>query len=626
MVNSKWSILLVVSCSLLVVHCFAQDRPGNKPPLLPFQVNPIQQTTDEQMAMQFFQNRDFDKAVDIYERLYEKQHGAYYYYYFYCLVETRTFDKAEKLVKSAKKENGDAPRYTVDLGYIYFRQGNQEKAVKLYDGALKDLTANQQQIQELANAFLSRMENEYAIKTYLRGRQLLKNTYPFSMELAPIYERMGNNKEMMDEYLNLIEFNQGYLGFVEDHLQSSLANDPDDLKNEIFRKTILSKAQKEPDKSWYAELLWWYSVQQKDFELALIQAKSLDRRLKENGNRVFQLAQLCVSNKRYDAAIDAYKYLIGKGKEFTFYDESGYELLNTRYLKTVNDPVPVQKDLLSLEDEFIMEIRDRGINTKTLPMLRNLAHLEAFYLQKTDEAIDQLNKVVDIPDIQPQSRAECKLDLADILLFTNDVWEATLLYQQVYQDYKNDAIGQEAKFRNARLSYYIGEFKWAQAQLDVLKAATAKLIANDAMDLSLLISENFDPDSSTIALGLYARAGLLDYRNKEDLALQTLDSITAIFKEHPILDQVLFKEANIKIKQGKFQDADTLFGTLVRNFPEDILTDDALYSRGMLNENQLKDTQKAMACYQDLLVKYPGSIFVIDARKRFRTLRGDKIQ
>jgi len=586
----------------------------------------MQQTTDEQMALQFFQNRDYDKALDLYERLYEQQHGAYYYYYFYCLTETRAFDKAEKLVKAAKKENGDAPRYTVDLGYIFYRQGNQEKATKLFDAALKDLTANQQQVQDLANAFMSRVENDYAIKTYLRGRQLLKNAYPFSMELAALYERMGKDKEMMDEYLNLVEYNQSYLSMVEDHLQSSLANDPDDIKNGIFRKTILSKAQKEPDKPYYAELLWWYSIQQKDFELALIQAKSLDRRLKEDGKRVFQLAQLCVSNQKFDAAIDAYKYLIAKGKESTFYDESGYELINTRYLKTINDPVPVEKDLLSLEKEFMTEISTKGINSKTLPMVRNLAHLDAFYLQKTDEGVDQLNKVLDIPDIQPQARAECKLDLADILLFTNDVWEATLLYQQVYQDFKNDAIGQEAKFRNARLSYYIGEFKWAEAQLDVLKAATAKLIANDAMALSLLISENFDPDSNTVALGLYARADLLDYRNKEDLALQTLDSIQTIFKEHPILDEVLYKEANIKIKQGKFTDADTLFGTIVKDFPDDILSDDALYSRGLLNENQLKDQQKAMVCYQELMVKYPGSIYVIDARKRFRTMRGDKIQ
>jgi TolA-binding protein len=259
-------------------------------------------------------------------------------------------------------------------------------------------------------------------------------------------------------------------------------------------------------------------------------------------------------------------------------------------------------------------------------MVRNLAHLEAFYLDKTNEATDRLNHLIGLNDINPQAKAECKLDLADILVFTNDVWEATLLYQQVNLDFRNDAIGQEAKFRNARLSYYIGEFKWAQAQLDVLKAATSKLIANDAMALSLLINENFDADSGTVALGLFARADLLDFRNMDEIALKTLDSVPMLFKEHSIMNQVLFKKAAINIKEGKFADADTLLGTLVKTFPDDILTDDALITRGRLNEEQIKDKGKAMAYYEELMTQYPGSIFNVEARKRFRTLRGDKIQ
>ena len=121
-----------------------------------------------------------------------------------------------------------------------------------------------------------------------------------------------------------------------------------------------------------------------------------------------------------------------------------------------------------------------GINKQSVSMVRNLAHLEAFYLDKTDQAIEQLNHIIELNNINPLDKADCKLDLADILLFTNDVWEATLLYQQVNLDFRNDAIGQEAKFRNARLSYYIGEFKWAQAQLDV------QAVPGDPADIHLV--------------------------------------------------------------------------------------------------------------------------------------------
>jgi tetratricopeptide (TPR) repeat protein len=619
------SILVIILCRLSIVGSFAQDRPAAKPPLLPFQTT-AQQTTDDQLAMQFFQARDYEKAAAIYEKLYETKPAQYYTYYLFCLVEIHDYEHAEKLIKSARKADPDAPKYLVDLGYVYYRQGNVEKAKKLYEDALKNLGANQQQVYELANAFIMRNENDYAVKTYLRGRELLKNTYNFSFELSGIYERTGNYKEMIEEYLNLIDFNPTYLATVEDRLQSSLADDPENAKNEIFRKAVLSRAQKEPDKQYYSELLWWYSVQQKDFGMALIQAKSLDRRLREDGSRIMQLSKLCVSNGNYDVAIEGYEYLVAKGPGSPLYTTAKAELLSTRYYKAVSVPNPTRKELTVLEKEFMTELQEMGINNQSISLVKNLAHLDAFYLEKTDEAIDQLNRVIDMPDIQPQVKAECKLDLADILVFSNDVWDAMLLYEQVYKDFKNDAIGQLAKFKNAKLSYYIGEFAWARAQLDILKAATSKLIANDAMDLSLLISENYDSDSSTVALGYYARADLLDFRNEDDLALATLDSIPMHFKEHPIMDQMLMKEARIKMKQGKYTDADTLLGTLVHDYSTDILADEALFTRGRLNEEQLMNKEKAMACYGQLMNDYPGSIYVVEARKRFRTLRGDKIQ
>jgi len=444
------------------------------------------------------------------------------------------------------------------------------------------------------------------------------------MELASIYERMGDFQGMLGEFFLLVESNNVYLQTVEDRLQTALSNDADGSRNEMFRKYVLEKAQKYPDVPCYSEILWWYSIQEKDFGMALIQAKSLDRRMKEDGNRVFQLAQLCSSNLDYSTAIDAYKYLIAKGKESPYYYNSRSELLTTRFLQAVSQRDPARKELTELEKEFEAEISAIGENANSSSLIKNLAHLDAFYLEKSQEAIELLTRLCEMNSLDLKTQAECKLELADILLFTGDVWEATLLYQQVYKDFKNDAIGETAKFKNAKLSYYIGEFKWAQTQLDILKAATSRLISNDAMALSLLISENFDPDSSTVALGFYSRADLLEYRNEDELALKTLDSISAAFNYHTIFDEMLLKKAQIRIKQGRYSDADTLLGELVSKYPQDVQADEALITRARLNENLLKNNPKAMTCYEELLTNYPGSIYIIEARKRFRTLRGDK--
>jgi len=261
----------------------------------------------------------------------------------------------------------------------------------------------------------------------------------------------------------------------------------------------------------------------------------------------------------------------------------------------------------------------------TLSLIRYLAHLHAFYLEKTPEAIGGLSNAIAMPNISKQQRAECKLELADILLFSGEPWEATLLYSQVEKDFKHDPIGHEAKFRNAKLTYYIGEFGWAKAQLDVLKAATSKLIANDAMALSLLISDNMDPDSTYKALSMFAKADLLMYRNKDDEALMVLDSVTLDYTYHPIADEVLFKKSEILLKNGRYDEADTLLSQVVEIFPYEILADNALFERAKLHDHYYNDPTMAMDLYQELLTSYPGSLFAVEARKRFRELRGDEL-
>ena len=604
---------------------FSQDRPaGGK--VLPFQQDSPVAGNDEEVAMHYYQIRDFIKAAEIYERLYDQKPTNYTYTYLYfCLLEIKEFNKAEKLVKRQQKNEPAALRYLVDLGYVNYRAGNIEKARKLYEEALKKLGPDQQQVFDLSNAFLLKGENDFAVRTYLKGRQLIV-TYPFGFELASIYERMGDFKNAMEEYLNLLELNKTYLNTVEDRIQSLLALDIDNEKNEIFRKLLLLRVQKNPEKTWLTELLWWYSIQQKDFDLALIQGKALDRRLQENGERLLQLAGMAVSNQNYEIALQVYEYLVAKGTRYEYYDYSRREMVNTRYRMVLSEPAPSRKQMEALQKELRDELKKSGENNLNTSVMKNLAHLEGFYLGNPDSAIAILNRAIEMGGPTPQERSECKLELADILLFTDDVWQATLLYQQVYKDYKNDVLGQEAKFKNTKLSFYIGEFKWAQAQADVLKAATSKLIANDALALSLLISENLDADSNTIALGYYARADLLDFRNAEAMALNTLDSISATFSEHPILERVIYKKAEIYKKIGQFPVADSLFGMVVKSYPEGIMADESLMQQAELNEKQLSNKQRAMTLYQELFDKYPGSIFVPDARKRFRILRGDTVK
>ena len=585
-----------------------------------------QNTTNEQLAAQYFQDGDFDKAADIYEQLLDKNPNPFYYNnLIQSLINAKDFKKAERVVKRRIKLNPNDIRLSVDLGYIYASSGDTKKADKQYQETIESLSANQQQVYDLANAFILRMLNEYAIQTYIKGRKILNNPNLFTFEIAILYESSAKYQEMMDEYLNLLITDANYLNYIQTRLQAVINSDKESKKSDAIKAALLRKSQKNPENAIFANLLMWYSVQMKDFELALLQAKSIEKRFKDNGAKVFELAEICVSNKEYDISIEAYQYIINKGELNLFYLNSKIGLLNARYLKVSSAMVINSKDLNELEKEYVKVLKELGKDASTILLVKNLAHIYAFYSYKTNEAISLLNEAITITGADKKIIADCKLELADIHLFGGDIWEATLLYSQVEKAFKNEPIGFEAKYRNAKLSYYIGEFNWAKAQLDVLKAATSKLIANDAMELSLLINDNIDEDSLTTALSYYAHADLYAYRNQYELALQTLDSTRLVGLTHPIFDDVLFKKAEIRIKQGIYKDADSLLQRLLDFYPESLIADNALYILAQLNENQLNNKIRAMACYQDLLFKYPDSLYTVEARKKFRKLRGDQI-
>jgi len=584
------------------------------------------QQTEEQLGAQYFNNKEYDKSLATFEILFSKNPSQYnYLYYVNTLFELKQYDKAEKVIKKQQKANPYDQWFQVDLGYLNILQGEVAKGRKIYENCLKELQPDKTQVYNLAYAFSNRRETDYTIRTYQRGRDLLKDPAAFAFELAYTYEALGNTEQMIEEYLNLLSANPLQIEQVQNRLQSWLSDDIDNTKNDTYRSVLLRKTQENPDEILYNELLLWHSVQQKDFSFALIQAKALDRRYGETGQRIFDLAALCVSNENFDAAIDAYKYIIKKNADKELVTQSRIELINTEFKQYQSTYSQDKMKLLQIEQAYKTLLGELGKTLFTIPLILNQAHLEAFYLGMSDEAILLLTEAVDLPNIPARDQAYCKLELADIYLFSGEQWEATLLYSQVEKTFKNEPIGHEAKFRNAKLSFYIGEFEWAKSQLDILKAATSKLIANDALELSLMIGDNIEEDSVATPLGMFARADLLGFRNRDDEALALLDSIVALFPLHPINDDVLFKKAGIDVKMGKFDDASKLYAEIVEKFPEGLLTDDAMFDLASLYENQLSDKAKAMQFYQDILTKYPGSLYVVEARKRFRALRNDPV-
>jgi len=586
-------------------------------------------STEEQLAGQYYTEGEWQKAADVYEKLFEQAPAGFYYSQLVsCYLNLKDIKSAEKLVSKQIRKNPRQLTFLIDLAYVYQVSGEEDKAKKQYEKALKELEpGDDRQVTDLANALQQRKQIPMAIRVYELASRIPR-AYNFNLELAALYVQQGETGKMLEQYMNLLNTTGGeYLEQIQGSLQDMMASDVSGEKTELLRERFLKEVQRNPDNLVFSDLLVWMFVQKKDFESAFIQAKAIDKRLKERGERVYNLARICMSNDAFETGKKAFQYVIEKGPISSLYVMAKKELSVDMYRKLSTSSSYSPAELQELESLLTETYRELGIGEQSYAVAIRLAHLKAFYKNQPQEALAILEPLTQANSgLSNRSMNEVKLEVADIQLLTGDVWESTLTYSQVEKSMKTDTLGQEAKFRNARLAYYKGEFDWAKAQLDVLKAATSKLIANDALELSLLIGDNLVFDTTGEGLRMFSRADLWIYQGKLSAALTTLDSLEEAFPASSLSDDILYRKANIAIRQSRFADAESLLDKIVTTYQKDILADNALFKLAELNEKQLGNQAKAMELYKELMTDYPGSLFVVEARKRFRTLRGDVIQ
>ncbi|MCK4663520.1 MAG: tetratricopeptide repeat protein [Bacteroidales bacterium] len=586
-----------------------------------------QSSNESRLALEYYRNKEYEKAVVYYEKLFNNSNSkSHFSYYIRCLIELENFDQAEKIIKKQIRKSKNDLNYYIDLGYLYKVQGKYDKAEEQYNNVLKKAPPDQHKIIRYSHYFRSKREFDYAEKILLNGRKMLKNSYSFNFELGNLYYYQRNYEKMIDEYLDILLISDVYLQNVQNKLQSAVYHDIDNSVKEILKNNLLLRTQKYPNIQVFNELLIWLYIQEKDFENAYVQAKALDMRNNENGERLIALARMATSNESFDIALEAYEYVINKGKFLEYYYAAKNELLDVLYQRIIKGIDIGYENLVHLENGFKSYINETGKNNETAETIRKLTHLQAFYLNKTNEATKLLEEIIKYQNIYKSALGKCKLELADIYILTENYAEAILVYTQVETDNKNNPVGYDAKFRKARLSYYMGDFEWAQAQLDVLKASTSKLISNDAFELSLLISDNTITDTIDNAMKLFAKANLLTYQNKDSLAIITYDSIINNFPTHTLSDEAFYKKAKIYEHNADYNNAIINLEMLLNDYAYDILGDDALYNLSVIYDKYLNDKDKAKELYKKILVDYPGSIYVVEARKRFRKLRGDVLE
>lgn len=584
------------------------------------------QTTDYDLAEYYYNNGEYEQAKLYYERIYKTDKtNRVYESYLNTLIALGDLETAEKMVKKKIKSGGKSANAHVDLGELYKKFDKLDDAESEFQKALKELEPGRSNAIRLANAFIKLNEYDHALSTYNTARRISNDGYGYHYEMANLQGMMGNHEEMVDSFLELLIVSPNYIQTVQNSINRNLNITENRENAAMLRTKLLKKVQKSPEQTIYNELLIWIFLQQKDFDSAIIQAKALDLRLGENGHRLVDIAQLALNNKEYSSAEKAYKAVIEKGPVYEYYENARIELLQVKLAAITSKPGYSNADILELEQVYQATLDDLGMTAATAVLAKELAHVKGFYLGKIDEAITMLESALAIPGLYPKMGAVIKLELGDVLLLKNEIWDASLLYSQVELDYKEDVLGHEAKFRNAKVSYYTADFEWAQAQLDVLKASTSKLISNDAIDLSLVITDNYNMDTTTVPMRLFAEADLLAYQNQIELAFVKLDSITNIFPGHTLTDDILMLKGDVFYKKGEFEKSRDFYEQVADIYTDEILADDAIFKLAELSDYVFNEPDLAKDLYNRLLVEFPGSLYVVAARKRFRELRGDNL-
>ena len=580
-----------------------------------------QRQVDEQLARNFFNDKEYEKAADLYQQLYIDY--RYYYYfsqYVECLIFLEKFDDAEKDLRSFIKNDNTTNKWrsSVILAYVLFRNNEKDKSDKILKKLINELPEDKNIFIQIANVMNAKDFNEFAIMLYDRGAGIFSMNYKFYMEKAQAYLSMMDFEKATENYLLQLEEDSSDYDIVKSRIAYMLRYNIEDSTIDDIRFALLKKAQENRDNEVFAELLVWFALQMKDYDIALDQEIALDRRLGDREFDIIYLAKIARDNEQYDIAIKAYDYLVKKSQEGAYYEEAVVGMTEVRYHKLQTSRVEGFDLYSDFEKRIEKECLELGITDKTVPILLIRAEILAFRLSEMEKAIEILNNALQL-NLSKLNKAKLKMELADIYLFKEEVWEATLLYSQVDKSMKEEPIGHEARFKNAQLRYYIGEFDWALAVLNILKSATSKLIANDAMTLSLTITDNLEYD--TIALQRLAKADFYIYQKRYDIANKMLDSVNVYNPNEVSMPYLLMRKAHIAMENNDYVMADSLYKRVYQGYADSYMADDALMKDAILLERFLDDKEGAMECYAKLLDEYSASVYVAQARNAYRRIR-----
>jgi tetratricopeptide (TPR) repeat protein len=570
---------------------------------------------NEQLALQYFDDGEFEKALTIFEESSQKQPSNFFFFQkiIECQQQLKQYDKAEEVILKRKDKNNQ-PLLLIELGYNYQLQKNTDKAEKNYDLAIQEVEKEPNYAYQVANSFEKKVLLEWALKAYETAQK--KNPkLNFDYQSALLHGQLGKLDLMLQKLLDYSYSNQENTALVQNQLSRFLLDDVDDAFANEIKKGLLLKTQKSQDVYWN-QFLSWFFVQQKEYGKAFVQEKAVYKRNPDSFYNIVTLAKLAIDEKQNEEATSILTFVL----ENT--DNLDLQMQAHHFLMSMEIESAFEKDYLALDLKLQGLLKKYGITPFSLELQILTAHFEAFYLKQTDLGKQLLQNALQLPlNIREESRV--KMELADIMVYDEKFNQAILYYAQVEENLKNDVIAHEASFKLAKANFYKRDFDWTLQQVKNLKQSPSLLIANDAVELFLLIEDNSVEDSLRIALQDYAKADFQLYQKKNDEALQSFLTILQKHKGKSIEESTLFKVGKLYEEKNDYAKAIQFYQSILEQHKDGIYKDEALFFSAEIYRKHLLDNEKAKQLYEKIVLEHPDSLYFTESRKQYRTLRGD---
>jgi len=570
---------------------------------------------NEQLALNYFEKGDFEKALIAYEELLKNQPGNNLY--FQKVLESNQqlshFEKAKELIQ-ARMDKYKQGNMMVEMGYNYQLQKDDANARKFYEKALEKIQENPSNVYAIAVNFEKKALLDYALKAYQMATTLEpKNN--FNYQMAVIYGQQGKTDMMIEKFLEEAQRNPQSSIMIQNQLSRFMMEEGETTFNDSLRKALLIRTQKDQDIFWN-QFLSWFFVQQKEYGKAFIQEKAIYKREPETFSNIVNLAQLAIEEGDEESAKEIIAFVLENTQDIDLQIFAHSFLMENKIEKAA------EKEYTTLDAELELLIKRFGISPYSLSLQTLQAHFVTFNMKRPEQGRAILKKALELP-INKYQEADIKMELADILLFEEKFNQALIYYSQIEEDLKNDEVGHEASLKSAKTSYFKGDFVYATSQFKVLKSASTQLIANDALEYFLLINDNTVADSTQAALKKFARADYLLYQNKTQEALAQFQNILKENKGDEIESVTLLRLGQTYEKMHNYDSALGQYQNIIDNHKDGIYIDEALYFSAEIYNNDLKAPEKAKPLYEAILFNHQDSIYFIEARKKFRQLRGD---